>query len=201
MLEVELPPVDLGDDRLDRLHRILRDHGLGGEHLLGKGLHRALRDVGVGVVTVDVGDRNVVEGLRREDLRLARRSRPEGYNAQVQVYLGDTMGELPMLLGSADVAFIGGSLVPVGGHNLLEAAAAGVPAAIGPHVFNFAQITEMMILEGAAVKVADAQALARTIERLTGDGGHVDDLLQETFVAAYRNRIGEDSDETLQLDA
>jgi 3-deoxy-D-manno-octulosonic-acid transferase len=55
---------------------------------------------------------------------------------------------------------MGGSLVPVGGHNLLEAAAAGVPVAIGPHAFNFAQITELLVQEGAAVQVADADELA-----------------------------------------
>jgi 3-deoxy-D-manno-octulosonic-acid transferase len=98
--------------------------------------------------------------IRREDLRLARRSRPEGYNAQVQVYLGDTMGELPMLLGSADVAFIGGSLVKTGGHNMLEAAARGVPTCFGPHVFNFAAVSQILIEAGAAVQVADASVLA-----------------------------------------
>ena len=98
--------------------------------------------------------------VRREGLRLARRSRPEGYNAQVQVYLGDTMGELPMLLGSADVAFIGGSLVKTGGHNMLEAAARGVPTCFGPHVFNFAAVSQILIEAGAAVQVADASVLA-----------------------------------------
>jgi 3-deoxy-D-manno-octulosonic-acid transferase len=98
--------------------------------------------------------------VRREGLRLARRSRPEGYNAQVQVYVGDTMGELPMLLGSADVAFIGGSLVKTGGHNMLEAAARGVPTCFGPHVFNFAAVSQILIEAGAAVQVADASVLA-----------------------------------------
>jgi 3-deoxy-D-manno-octulosonic-acid transferase len=76
------------------------------------------------------------------------------------LFLGDTMGELPVLIAGADAALMGGSLVPVGGHNLLEAAAAGVPVAIGPHAFNFAQITELLVQEGAAVQVADADELA-----------------------------------------
>jgi 3-deoxy-D-manno-octulosonic-acid transferase len=100
---------------------------------------------------------------RRERLRLARRSRPGEYGAKTQVYLGDTMGELPVLLGSADVAFIGGSLVATGGHNMLEAAAQGVAVCFGPHVFNFAAISRLLIAEGAARQVADAGQLAEQV--------------------------------------
>jgi 3-deoxy-D-manno-octulosonic-acid transferase len=89
----------------------------------------------------------------REHLRLARRSDPGSYGSQTQVYLGDTMGELPVLLGSADVAFIGGSLAPTGGHNMLEASAQGVAVCFGPHVFNFAAISALLLAEGAAVQV------------------------------------------------
>ena len=102
-----------------------------------------------------------VGGLcKRERLRMARRSRSAEYDGNTQVYLGDTMGELPVMLGSADVAFIGGSLVPTGGHNMLEAAAQGVAVCFGPHVFNFATISQMLIDEGAAVQVGSETALA-----------------------------------------
>ena len=102
-----------------------------------------------------------VGGLcKRERLRMARRSRGGEYDGDTQVYLGDTMGELPVMLGSADVAFIGGSLVPTGGHNMLEAAAQGVAVCFGPHVFNFATISQMLIEEGAAVQVESESALA-----------------------------------------
>ena len=102
-----------------------------------------------------------VGGLcKRERLRMARRSRSSEYDGTTQVYLGDTMGELPVMLGSADVAFIGGSLVPTGGHNMLEAAAQGVAVCFGPHVFNFATISRMLIEEGAAVQVESESALA-----------------------------------------
>ena len=95
-----------------------------------------------------------VAGLcKREQLRFARRSRPGDYGAESQVYLGDTMGELPLLLGSADVAFIGGSLVNTGGHNMLEASAQGVAVCFGPHVFNFAAISQLLTCEGAARQV------------------------------------------------
>ena len=99
-----------------------------------------------------------VAGLcKRERLRFARRSRPGDYAADTQVYLADTMGELPVLLGSADVAFIGGSLVRTGGHNMLEAAAQGVAVCFGPHVFNFSTISRMLLDEGAASQV-DSEA-------------------------------------------
>jgi 3-deoxy-D-manno-octulosonic-acid transferase len=96
----------------------------------------------------------------RQGLPPVRRSTGAACGQDKALFLGDTMGELPVLIAGADAAFMGGSLVPVGGHNLLEAAAAGVPVAIGPHAFNFAQITELLVQEGAAVQVADADELA-----------------------------------------
>lgn len=105
-----------------------------------------------------------VAGLcRRERLAMARRSRPGEYGDTTQVYLGDTMGELPVLLGSADVAFIGGSLVPTGGHNMLEASAQGVAVCFGPHVFNFATISQMLIEQGAACRVENDAELAEQV--------------------------------------
>ena len=102
-----------------------------------------------------------VGGLcKRERLRMARRSHVGEYAEDTQVYLGDTMGELPILLGSADVAFIGGSLVKTGGHNMLEASAQGVAVCFGPHVFNFAAISRLLVAEGAASQVDSEAALA-----------------------------------------
>jgi 3-deoxy-D-manno-octulosonic-acid transferase len=105
-----------------------------------------------------------VGGLcKRERLRMARRSRSGEYDEGTQVYLGDTMGELPVLLGSADVAFIGGSLVKTGGHNMLEASAQGVAVCFGPHVFNFATISRMLIEQGAAREVQNDAELAAQV--------------------------------------
>jgi 3-deoxy-D-manno-octulosonic-acid transferase len=105
----------------------------------------------------------VVGLCKRERLSLVRRSTGIQCGAETQVYLGDTMGELPVLLGSADVAFIGGSLVETGGHNMLEASAQGVPVCFGPHVFNFATISELLLAEGAARQVDDAAQLAECV--------------------------------------
>ena len=114
----------------------------------------------------------------RSGLGLVRRSTGALCGPEAAIFLGDTMGELPVLIAAADAAFIGGSLVPVGGHNLLEAAAVGVPVAIGPHAFNFAEITRLLVAEGAAMQVADAEELARLMIAWLGD-------------AALRARIGE----------
>ena len=96
----------------------------------------------------------------RHGLVPARRSAGEVPGPDAAVFLGDTMGELPVLLGAADAAFIGGSLVPVGGHNMLEASAQGVPVVFGPQVFNFATISRLLLAEGAAEQVSDARELA-----------------------------------------
>lgn len=105
----------------------------------------------------------VVGLCKREQLQLVRRSREQPINGRTQVYLGDTMGDLPMLLGSSDVAFIGGSLVETGGHNMLEAAAQGVPVCFGPHVFNFAEISQMLLEQGAARQVMTEAELGECV--------------------------------------
>ena len=114
----------------------------------------------------------------RKGFSPVRRSSGSVCKANDTLFIGDTMGELPVFIAAADATFIGGSLVPVGGHNMLEAAAVGVPAATGPHVFNFAQITKLLVKEGAAVQVADGGELARLMVKWLGD-------------AAVRAQIGE----------
>ncbi len=89
--------------------------------------------------------------------------------ANVNIFIGDSMGELSAFYAASDVAFVGGSLVPTGGHNLLEPAALGIAAVTGPHVFNFAEITQMLIAAGAVQQVSDEQELAQTIINLLKD--------------------------------
>lgn len=93
---------------------------------------------------------------------LARRSHNEAASAAA-VYLGDTMGELLLLAAASDAAFVGGSLVPTGGHNVLEPAALGVPVAWGPHMFNFAAAEQLLAEAGAGRQVRDAADLAVAI--------------------------------------
>ena len=87
----------------------------------------------------------------------------------VAVVIGDTMGELQLFYAAADVAFVGGSLVPTGGHNLLEAAAVGTPVVFGPHMFNFDEISRLTIGRGAGVQVQNASQLAPAISDFLGN--------------------------------
>ncbi|MEB2599138.1 lipid IV(A) 3-deoxy-D-manno-octulosonic acid transferase [Burkholderia cenocepacia] len=87
----------------------------------------------------------------------------------VTVLLGDSMGELGAYYAAADIAFIGGSLLPLGGQNLIEACAVGVPVLIGPHVFNFTQATADAVAAGAAMQVEDPLDLAHVLDALFAD--------------------------------
>ena len=86
-----------------------------------------------------------------------------------QVWLGDSMGEMAAYYRLAQVAFIGGSLAPLGGQNLIEAAACGCPVLVGPHTFNFSQATEDAIAAGAALRVRDAEELGLVAAQLLQD--------------------------------
>ena len=114
----------------------------------------------------------VAELLARRGVRFARRSRlASGEEAprlpdDTPVLLVDTVGELAMLYASADTAFVGGSLVAVGGHNLLEPAALGLPVLTGPSHFNGEEIAQLLLARGAALEVRSAQDLAATLQRL-----------------------------------
>lgn len=89
--------------------------------------------------------------------------------AGTDVLVGDTMGELQGMYAAADVAFIGGSLVRQGGHNLVEAMIVGVPTVFGPHVFNFEQSSNIALDSGAASQVRNADELAATVGSYLGD--------------------------------
>lgn len=102
-------------------------------------------------------------------LATARRSRDELPSVDTVVYLGDTMGELPILYAAGDLAFVGGSLVAVGGHNLLEPAALGIPVLSGPYLANFADVAEVLRDSRALVEVSDEISLATTLATLFDD--------------------------------
>ena len=93
-------------------------------------------------------------------LSVARRSQDPMAFPPADVWIGDSLGEMSLYFGLADVALLGGSFAPLGGQNLIEAAACGCSVVMGPHTFNFAQAAELAIAEGAAVQVQDmAQAV------------------------------------------
>ena len=103
--------------------------------------------------------------LREAGLSCLRRSRAADradalppVDGAVDVVLGDTLGEMAFYYAAADVAIVAGSFVPLGGQNLIEACAAGVPVVVGPHTFNFRQAAEDAIAAGAVLRAADAPA-------------------------------------------
>ncbi len=111
----------------------------------------------------------VAELIASRGLRCVRRSgaMPAGDS---EVWLGDSMGEMAAYYAMADLAFIGGSLLPLGGQNLIEAAACGCPVLVGPHTFNFLQATQDAIAAGAARRVDSAETLGSSVAQLLGSG-------------------------------
>ena len=124
---------------------------------------------------------------------LARRSgfagdAPAGDALRAEVWLGDSLGEMPAWYALADVALLGGSFAPLGGQNLIEAAACGCPLLMGPHTFNFAQAAELAIEAGAARRVDDAGAAVSQALRLLHDGPARQAMADagRAFTAAHR---------------
>ncbi|MBL8259150.1 MAG: lipid IV(A) 3-deoxy-D-manno-octulosonic acid transferase [Candidatus Competibacteraceae bacterium] len=106
---------------------------------------------------------------RERGFKLARRGEGRACEPNTAVFLGDTMGELLLFYAAADIAFVGGSLVPTGGHNVLEPASLGLPVLFGPHMFNFTEAGQRLLEAEAAWQVSDASDLAAAVERLLAD--------------------------------
>lgn len=109
--------------------------------------------------------------IEKRGLRMQRRSAEDPISAHTQVVLGDSMGEMFAYYSAADIAFIGGSLLPLGGQNLIEACAVGTPVLIGPHTRNFAQAVELGVRSGAVIQVNHADDLVHQINVLFHDTG------------------------------
>ncbi|MDC9592826.1 lipid IV(A) 3-deoxy-D-manno-octulosonic acid transferase [Xenorhabdus sp. IM139775] len=114
-------------------------------------------------------------------------------DTNVQVVIGDTMGELMLLYGIADLAFVGGSLIARGGHNPLEAAAHAIPVIMGPHTFNFKDICAKLNKADGLITVTDSQSLSSAINSLLTDedyrryyGHHAAEVLHENQGALQR---------------
>lgn len=120
----------------------------------------------------------LAERVRRQGQRMVLRSTGVACGPDTAVLVVDSLGELPALYAAADLAFVGGSLVPAGGHNLLEPAAAGIPVITGPHVGNFAAICALLVRAGACRQVEDVTGLEAALLHWLSD-------------AAARHRAGE----------
>jgi len=121
----------------------------------------------------------------------ARRSANAPIGASTRVVLGDSLGEMFAYYGACDVAFVAGSLLPLGGQNLIESIAVGAPTLIGPHMFNFAEASEAALAAGAALRIRDADEMFAVAARLLGDRGERERMREnaQTFIAAHRGAI------------
>ncbi|MFC5480164.1 lipid IV(A) 3-deoxy-D-manno-octulosonic acid transferase [Massilia suwonensis] len=111
----------------------------------------------------------VAQLVRARGLSLQRRSEMTGAAVDADVLLGDSMGEMFAYYAACDCAYIGGSLLPLGGQNLIEACALGKPVLVGEHTFNFLDATEEAVAAGGALRVPDADSLAAQAVRLLCD--------------------------------
>ncbi|MGH6611025.1 MAG: lipid IV(A) 3-deoxy-D-manno-octulosonic acid transferase, partial [Burkholderiaceae bacterium] len=126
--------------------------------------------------------------IEARGLRYVRRSDANKSGSDSDLFLGDSLGEMPMYYAAADVAFVGGSLVNVGGHNLIEACVVGTPVVVGPHTFNFVQATADAIGAGAAVRVASAHDAIVMMKSITDDPARRAQMSEAAlrFAAAHR---------------
>jgi 3-deoxy-D-manno-octulosonic-acid transferase len=111
----------------------------------------------------------VADLLARRDLAFVRRSSDVDVPADTRFVLGDSMGEMYAYYRTADVAFVGGSLMPLGGQNMIEPIAVGVPTLFGPHTFNFADTAANAVAAGAALRVDSAGDLVSAVRGLLED--------------------------------
>jgi len=145
-----------------------------GEEVIAAGVHRRLKDRWPDLLTIIVPRHParaaaIATLLRQRGLRVARRSAADAIDAAVDIYLGDTLGELGLFYRLAGIAFIGGSMVPSGGHNPLEAALLDCAILHGPDMSNCAAIARDLAAAGAALTVRDAAELAAALARLLAD--------------------------------
>lgn len=142
-----------------------------GEERLAGQAHHALKRAHPGLLTLLVPRHpglgaKMAAGLRADGLRVSRRAAGEPLTAETEIYLADTLGELGLFYRLAGIAFVGGSLVPHGGQNLLEPARLDCAILHGPHVENFARIAAALAAAGGAERVADGTGLAAAVAAL-----------------------------------
>ncbi len=135
--------------------------------------------------------------LAQNGITFQRRSENREVTAETQVVLGDSMGEMFAYYAASDLAFIGGSLLPFGGQNLIEACAAGTPVLVGPHAYNFAEATRMAIAAGAAEQLQDAEMVATRMQYLLDHANVLAEMRQQCAGFVQRNRGA--TDKSLQI--
>jgi 3-deoxy-D-manno-octulosonic-acid transferase len=126
--------------------------------------------------------------LEQRNIPYQRRSENLPILNETQVVLGDSMGEMFAYYAAADIAFIGGSLLPYGGQNLIEACAVGMPVIIGPHTYNFAEVTRLAIKAKAAIQVENIDGLVTKLEEMLNDATILSSMHQQCIDFVRLNR-------------
>jgi 3-deoxy-D-manno-octulosonic-acid transferase len=195
-LKSAAPPLPADENELSVLRTALGDrpHWLaasthpGEDEAVGRA-HLALKDRFPDLLTfvaprhADRGGQ-MAEELKALGLEVALRSNDEPLSPTTDIYLADTMGELGLFYRLADIAFLGGSLIPHGGQNPLEAARLGCCVLHGPHVFNFTDSIAGLGAVGGARLVGDGMALTETVADLLGEPDHCRNCAQAARRAA-----------------
>lgn len=154
-------------------------------------------------VVADLLEQRGIRFLRRSNIVQAGKSGDgnadyqQAVPSEVQVVLGDSMGEMFAYYVAADLAFIGGSLLPFGGQNLIEACAVGTPVLVGPHMYNFAEATRLAISAGAAIQVSDVAGLVSESQRIFQNSVTQNDMRQQCAKFVESNRGA--TEKSLQL--
>ncbi len=180
-LKYAAPPLPADPGKLDALERasagrrvwVAASTHAGEEQLCGQ-IHNQLKTDIAGLLSIIVPrhpDRGgaIAQDLRDMGLQVALRSAGGEIGPDTDIYVADTIGELGIFFRLAEIAFIGKSLVPMGGQNPLEAACLERAVVFGPHMTNFREVSRTLIEAGAADEVPDEAALAQTLLRLFGD--------------------------------
>jgi len=124
----------------------------------------------------------------KEQFETVSRTEERPCTASTSVFLGDTMGEVPLFYAASDIAYVGGSLVEIGGHNMLEPAALGLPVISGPHVYNAQDIADMFVELGACHIVNDAEELVMAVNQLLENPNEAVDQGSKGRDIVQRNR-------------
>lgn len=132
--------------------------------------------------------RPVAQLCRQYGFRTKVRSEDDVAARDTECFVIDTLGELLLFYAASDVAFVAGSLEPIGGHNVLEPAALGKPVLVGPHTFNFSEITASLIEDGAALRVDGAAALGDAVVRLFAEPQRREAMGRAALAAVERER-------------
>ena len=175
---------------LDVLQRFRHAPPVGWSPAAGKKVHLPMQEVQWMIVPRHPQRfDDVAQLIEAKGFVVARRSAPAAAAGEdAEIWLGDSLGEMAMYYGLADVALLGGSFEPLGGQNLIEAAACGCPVIMGPSTFNFAEASELSLEAGASLRVEDMEQAVVTALTLMADPVRQNGMVQAalTFSSAHR---------------